>query len=117
MSQQNQVQAETSFFRQVAEARKNADNTILGESNASSPSLSSAPSSPELESDSSRTPSIASIGTPGSPFTPANATTVADSFVFAFDIDGVLVRGGEAIPEAIEAMKVLDGENEFGVQV
>lgn len=42
---------------------------------------------------------------------------VADNFVFAFDIDGVLVRGGKPIPEAIEAMKVLDGENEDNVVV
>jgi ribonucleotide monophosphatase NagD (HAD superfamily) len=42
-------------------------------------------------------------------------SAVADSFVFAFDIDGVLVRGGRAIPEAIEAMKVLNCDNEFGV--
>lgn len=42
---------------------------------------------------------------------------VADSFVFAFDIDGVLVRGGKPIPEAIEAMKVLDGKNEYNIVV
>ncbi|KAF4123031.1 to phosphatidyl synthase [Geosmithia morbida] len=41
----------------------------------------------------------------------------AEGFVFAFDIDGVLVRGGEPIPEAIEAMKMLDGENEWNVAV
>jgi hypothetical protein len=28
-----------------------------------------------------------------------------------------LVRGGRAIPEAIQAMKVLNGENEYGIQV
>jgi hypothetical protein len=42
---------------------------------------------------------------------------VADSFVFAFDIDGVLIRGGKPIPEAIEAMKVLDGMNEYNLVV
>lgn len=42
---------------------------------------------------------------------------VADSFVFAFDIDGVLVRGGKPIPEAIEAMKVLSGKNEYNIVV
>jgi len=42
---------------------------------------------------------------------------VADDFAFAFDIDGVLIRGGRPIPEAIEAMKVLNGENEFGIKV
>ncbi|RFU34202.1 hypothetical protein B7463_g2116, partial [Scytalidium lignicola] len=55
-------------------------------------------------------------GTPGSPVTPRDVST-ADTFAFAFDIDGVLVRGGKPIPEAIEAMKVLNGENEFGMKV
>lgn len=36
---------------------------------------------------------------------------------FAFDIDGLLVRGGQPIPAAIEAMKVLDGQNQYGVKV
>ncbi|KAL3953024.1 hypothetical protein ACCO45_012967 [Purpureocillium lilacinum] len=48
---------------------------------------------------------------------PVDPASVADSFVFAFDIDGVLVRGGEAIPEAIQAMRVLNGENEFGLHI
>ena len=55
-------------------------------------------------------------GTPASPLTPADLPT-ADSFAFAFDIDGVLIRGGRPIPEAIEAMKVLNGENEYGMKV
>jgi hypothetical protein len=54
--------------------------------------------------------------TPGSPVTPTDVPTV-DSFAFAFDIDGVLIRGGRPIPAAIEAMKVLNGENEYGVKV
>ncbi|KAM3074216.1 hypothetical protein ACMFMG_002962 [Clarireedia jacksonii] len=60
--------------------------------------------------------SSSSPETPGSPLTPAEVPT-ADSFAFAFDIDGVLIRGGRPIPEAIEAMKVLNGENEWGVRV
>lgn len=52
-----------------------------------------------------------------SPATPASDPDVADDFAFAFDIDGVLVRGGTAIPEAVEAMKVLNGENEYGISV
>ena len=44
-------------------------------------------------------------------------TTVTDAYAFAFDIDGVLIRGGRPIPEAIEAMKVLNGENEYGIKV
>ncbi|KLJ11941.1 hypothetical protein EMPG_12906 [Blastomyces silverae] len=41
----------------------------------------------------------------------------ASKYAFAFDIDGVLIRGGKAIPSAIEAMKVLNGENEFKEKV
>ena len=44
-------------------------------------------------------------------------TTIADSYAFAFDIDGVLIRGGRPIPEAIEAMKVLNGQNEHGIKM
>ncbi|MCJ1462146.1 hypothetical protein MMC07_000746 [Pseudocyphellaria aurata] len=50
------------------------------------------------------------------PSTPP-ATSVTDKYAFAFDIDGVLIRGGEPIPEAIEAMKVLNGANEYGIKV
>lgn len=53
---------------------------------------------------------------PGTPPTPAE-TTVTDKYAFAFDIDGVLIRGGRPIPEAIEAMKLLNGENEYGIKV
>ncbi|KAL8946383.1 MAG: hypothetical protein Q9222_007213 [Ikaeria aurantiellina] len=44
-------------------------------------------------------------------------TLVTDQYAFAFDIDGVLIRGGKPIPQAIEAMKVLNGQNEYGVKV
>ena len=44
-------------------------------------------------------------------------TTTTDTYAFAFDIDGVLIRGGRPIPEAIEAMKVLNGQNEHGIKV
>ena len=40
-----------------------------------------------------------------------------DKFAFAFDIDGVLIKGGSVIPEAVEAMKVLNGQNEYGIKV
>lgn len=101
---------ETSFFRQAVEERQQLDAAILGEE--------SMPSSPELASASS-SDSIASLGTPDSPSLddPLAGPPVADSFVFAFDIDGVLVRGGRPLPEAIEAMKVLNGENKYGIQV
>ena len=45
------------------------------------------------------------------------ASSITDKYAFAFDIDGVLIRGGKVIPEAVEAMKVLNGENEFGIKV
>ena len=44
-------------------------------------------------------------------------TTVTDQYAFAFDIDGVLIRGGDPIPEAIEATRVLNGKNEYGIEV
>ncbi|KAL8676337.1 MAG: hypothetical protein Q9186_007143 [Xanthomendoza sp. 1 TL-2023] len=44
-------------------------------------------------------------------------TLVTDQYAFAFDIDGVLIRGGKPIPQAVEAMKVLNGQNEYGVKV
>jgi HAD superfamily hydrolase (TIGR01456 family) len=40
-----------------------------------------------------------------------------DKFAFAFDIDGVLIKGGDVIPEAIEAMKMLNGENTYNIKV
>ncbi|KAF2654606.1 HAD-superfamily hydrolase [Lophiostoma macrostomum CBS 122681] len=54
--------------------------------------------------------------TPGTPVTPPE-TSVTDKYAYAFDIDGVLIRGGKPIPEAIEAMKMLNGENEFGIKI
>ncbi|KAI1486833.1 HAD-superfamily hydrolase [Biscogniauxia mediterranea] len=77
-------------------------------------------------SDSETAPSLsptASASSPDSgptlsPITPPEGDEiVADSFAFAFDIDGVLVRGGRAIPEAVQAMKVLNGDNEYGIKI
>lgn len=97
---------EATFLEQVAEAKKQF-NASTG---TPSPSM---PGSPELASDSSRD-SVTSIATPSSPVSPSS---VADSFVFAFDIDGVLVRGGRPIPEAVKAMQVLNGDNEYGIHM
>ena len=72
-------------------------------------------SSMNLEEDSA-SPLEDSPLTPGSPQSAADIPT-ADSFAFAFDIDGVLIRGGEALPEAVEAMRMLNGENEYGMKV
>lgn len=44
-------------------------------------------------------------------------TAVTDKYAFAFDIDGVLIKGGDVIPEAIEAMKMLNGQNNYGIKV
>ena len=59
---------------------------------------------------------LAQGGGISTPTTPPDTSTT-DRFAFAFDIDGVLIRGGKVIPHAIEAMKVLNGQNEFGIKV
>ncbi|KAJ9480894.1 hypothetical protein VN97_g12626 [Penicillium thymicola] len=41
----------------------------------------------------------------------------SDDFALAFDIDGVLIKGGEPIPEAVDAMKYINGENPYGIKV
>ncbi|GAO15139.1 uncharacterized protein UV8b_04705 [Ustilaginoidea virens] len=100
-SQQQQV----NFYQSVQQAKDGLDQCSFSSSTSSSPGLASSASSRA---------SITGVDTPSSPYTPSS---VADSFVFAFDIDGVLVRGGKAIPEAIQAMRVLNGENEYGIHV
>ncbi|KAF2643786.1 HAD superfamily hydrolase-like protein [Massarina eburnea CBS 473.64] len=59
------------------------------------------------------------VDAPASPATPptSSESVTTDKYAYAFDIDGVLIRGGRPIPEAIEAMKVLNGENEYGIKV
>lgn len=64
------------------------------------------------DSDASTPPGSSGVTTPDSDQTPTT-----DKYAFAFDIDGVLIRGGEVIPEAIEAIKVLNGQNEFNMKV
>ena len=71
---------------------------------AASPVVSSSESDGTVSPDES-TPSV-----------PTANTNVEDSFAFAFEIDGVLLRGGRAIKEAVEAMEVLNGDNEFGIK-
>jgi HAD superfamily hydrolase (TIGR01456 family) len=39
------------------------------------------------------------------------------SYAFAFDIDGVLVRGPDTLNSGIEAIKYLDGENPYNIKV
>jgi len=54
---------------------------------------------------------------PSAPSTTPPETLVTDKYAYAFDIDGVLIRGGKPIPEAIETMKVLNGENQYDIKV
>lgn len=42
---------------------------------------------------------------------------ITDRFAYAFDIDGVLIRGGQVIPEAVQAMKLLNGQNTYNIKV
>ncbi|KAJ5130411.1 uncharacterized protein N7515_006450 [Penicillium bovifimosum] len=48
---------------------------------------------------------------------PNPPTVTSDDFALAFDIDGVLIKGGQPIPEAVDAMKYINGENPYGVKV
>lgn len=41
----------------------------------------------------------------------------AKNMSFVFDIDGVLAHGTEPIPEAKEALKILNGDNELGIKI
>lgn len=41
----------------------------------------------------------------------------AKNMAFVFDIDGVLAHGNELIPEAREALKMLNGDNELGIKI
>jgi hypothetical protein len=43
---------------------------------------------------------LESVGSPVSPGVTPPETSVTDKYAFAFDIDGVLIRGGRPIPDA-----------------
>lgn len=103
----------SSFAEAFDAARQKLDKLELDDETPGSGDTMSEPGS--LVTDSGANSSLASPIT--SPVTPSSDPDVADDFAFAFDIDGVLVRGGNAIPEAVEAMKVLNGENEYGIRV
>lgn len=113
----------SSFADAFDDARRKLDAMGVqepGEDEVLSPALSSSSSTTDVSatySASGESPSPLSPATPiTNPITPM-VEDVADDFAFAFDIDGVLIRGGRPIPEAVEAMKVLNGENEWGVKV
>jgi hypothetical protein len=48
---------------------------------------------------------------------PQGPLTTTDEFALAFDIDGVLIRGGEPIPAAVEALKYINGANPYGIKM
>lgn len=106
-----------SFADEIETARTDlARKLLVSESSATSPSESE--TAPSLSPTASATPSSPESDAAVSPISPpVDDELVADSFAFAFDIDGVLVRGGRPIPEAIQAMKVLNGENKYGIKV
>ncbi len=111
--------AKGSFAEELTNARTDLDKKLLdGSSPAETPSIPE--TAPSLSPAGSATPSTPSseVTSPVSPpVDDAHEDIVADGFAFAFDIDGVLVRGGRAIPEAIEAMKALNGENKYGIKM
>lgn len=39
------------------------------------------------------------------------------SYAFCFDIDGVILRGPDTIPQAVEAIRMLNGENKYNIKV
>lgn len=106
-----------SFADEIETARTDLSRKLLvGGSSSRSPSESE--TAPSLSPTASATPSSPESDAAVSPISPpVDDEVVADSFAFAFDIDGVLVRGGRPIPEAIQAMKVLNGDNKYGVKV
>lgn len=101
------------FAASLGKARKEVGSMDI-EDEAVAPTSPESPGSPEMFAGS---PEESAPQTPITPITPLDGLPSADTFAFAFDIDGVLVRGGQAIPEAIEAMKMLNGENKYGVKV
>lgn len=107
----------SSFAETFSVARSKVDKDLADLEEQVSPG-SEASDTPALDLGSSSESTPPSVASPLSgPVTPEPELDVADDFAFAFDIDGVLIRGGQPIPEAVEAMKVLNGENEWGVRV
>ena len=42
---------------------------------------------------------------------------ITDAYAFSFDIDGVLIKRGEVIPKAKDAVKMLNGANEYNIKL
>lgn len=109
-----------SFTDEIENARTDLSRKLLLSDEAGESSSTTETAQASSPSDSSAGPSTPELEATESPLTPPEAedeALVADSFAFAFDIDGVLVRGGRPIPEALEAMKVLNGENKYGIKI
>jgi hypothetical protein len=79
---------------ETAQALERAKSHLEGESGESTPDASSGAATPKED-----------------------GLETTDAYAFAFDIDGVLIKGGEVIPEAKEAMKMLNGANEYNIKV
>jgi len=107
------------FTRRLSSMEATRENIKMGPTVVVPPQHLMAPScasevATEMESARSH---LESVGTPLSPVRTPIETSVTDKYAFAFDIDGVLIRGGRPIPEAVEAMKMLNGQNEYGIKV
>lgn len=106
-----------SFADEIETARTDLSRRLLTRESSGS-SGSDSDTAPSLSPTASATPSSPQSDGAISPISPpVDDDLVADSFAFAFDIDGVLVRGGRPIPEAVKAMKVLNGDNEYGIKM
>ncbi|KAI1336532.1 HAD-superfamily hydrolase [Xylariaceae sp. FL0016] len=108
-----------SFAEEIAAARTDLSRKLLKGDSTNDGTTSDQDSAPSLSPAASPSPTSADSASALSPISPPEDDEgfVADSFAFAFDIDGVLIRGGRPIPEAIQAMKVLNGENEYGITI
>lgn len=76
---------------------------------------------PSRASSISRSSSIRSSRRPSAPAVRTKRSVIdherVASYAFAFDIDGVIVRGPETIPEAREALRMLNGHNKYNIKV
>ncbi|KAI0872183.1 HAD-superfamily hydrolase [Hypoxylon argillaceum] len=107
-----------SFTKEIKNARTELSHKLMtGESPSESPSITETAPALSPSTSAAPTPELDATDSPITPPEGEDESLVADSFAFAFDIDGVLVRGGRPIPEAIEAMKVLNGKNAYGIKI
>ena len=109
-------------IRRLSSATAHFDDLALGPSTVAPPEMMHQPSDAHetaaaMEMAKHRLSKIeAGLNSTSTPESPPESD-VTDTYAFAFDIDGVLIRGGKPIPQAVEAMKILNGQNEYGVKV